>query len=158
MSPADPLKKECPYCRETIYAEAIICKHCNFDLTAKYEPCSDCGELIKSIATICRHCNSKKVTSEKSKNSENTMTGSGKQSKFCGTAQQTKHKSRFKFAKEAGSYGEGVRDQVFEVIVRQGMAGAPWRMICAGPMQVNNISEEEVQAEIKRRQNLQGLN
>lgn len=49
------------------------------------------------------------------------------------------------------SYGDGVRAQVFEVIVRQGMKGAPWREICVGPMQVNNITVEEVEAEIRRR-------
>lgn len=48
-------------------------------------------------------------------------------------------------------FGSGVRAQVFEVIVRQALAGAPWREICAGPMRVNNISEEEVQAEVDRR-------
>jgi hypothetical protein len=54
----------------------------------------------------------------------------------------------------SGSYGTGVRAQVFEVIVRQALAGAPWREICAGPMQVNNISPDEVEAEVKRRQAL----
>jgi hypothetical protein len=54
----------------------------------------------------------------------------------------------------SGSYGSGVRAQVFEVIVRQALAGAPWREICAGPMQVNNISPDEVEAEVKRRQAL----
>lgn len=58
------------------------------------------------------------------------------------------------FTPGAGSYGSGVRAQVFEVIVRQALAGAPWREICAGPMQVNNISPEEVEAEVKRRQAL----
>jgi len=47
-----------------------------------------------------------------------------------------------------------VRQQVFEVIVRQALAGAPWREICAGPMQVNNISPDEVESEVKRRQSL----
>jgi hypothetical protein len=54
----------------------------------------------------------------------------------------------------SGSYGSGVRAQVFEVIVRQALAGAPWREICAGPMQVNNISPDEVEGEVKRRQAL----
>lgn len=58
------------------------------------------------------------------------------------------------FVTGSGSYGSGVRAQVFEVIVRQALAGAPWREICAGPMQVNNISPEEVEAEVKRRQAL----
>lgn len=56
------------------------------------------------------------------------------------------------FTPGPGSYGSGVRAQVFEVIVRQALAGAPWREICAGPMQVNNISPEEVETEVKRRQ------
>jgi len=58
------------------------------------------------------------------------------------------------FSTGAGSYGSGVRAQVFEVIVRQALAGAPWREICAGPMQVNNITPDEVEAEVKRRQAL----
>lgn len=50
------------------------------------------------------------------------------------------------------NYGCGVRAEVFEVIVRQAMAGAPWREICAGSMQVNNITPEQIEAEVKRRQ------
>ncbi len=55
------------------------------------------------------------------------------------------------FSSQSGSYGMGVRQQVFEVIVRQALNGAPWREICETPMKVNNITEEEVQAEIDRR-------
>lgn len=47
--------------------------------------------------------------------------------------------------------GSGVRGQVFEVIVRQAITGAPWKAICKGPMIVNQISEEEVEEEVKRR-------
>lgn len=47
--------------------------------------------------------------------------------------------------------GSGLRQQVFEVIVRQAMIGAPWREICAGPMLVNRIAEAEVEAEVRRR-------
>ncbi len=54
----------------------------------------------------------------------------------------------------SGSYGSGVRAQVFEVIVRQALAGAPWREICAGPMSVNNITADEVEQEVKRREAL----
>lgn len=50
-----------------------------------------------------------------------------------------------------GRFGATVRQQVFEVIVRQALAGAPWQMICAGPMQVNNISEADVYGEVVRR-------
>jgi hypothetical protein len=54
-------------------------------------------------------------------------------------------------ANQQGKYGPGVREQVFEVIVRQALAGAPWREICAGPMHVNNITAQEVEAEVRRR-------
>ncbi len=50
-----------------------------------------------------------------------------------------------------GAYGMGIRSQVFEVIVRQAMAGAPWKEICLGPMQVNQITESQIQAEVERR-------
>jgi hypothetical protein len=56
----------------------------------------------------------------------------------------------------AGTYGAGVRAQVFEVIVRQGLAGAPWKEICAGPMRVNSITPAEVEAEMKRRREYLG--
>lgn len=52
----------------------------------------------------------------------------------------------------SGSYGSGVRSQVFEVIVRQALVGAPWEQICEGPMQVNYITREEVIEEVRRRQ------
>ncbi len=58
------------------------------------------------------------------------------------------------FVSAVGSYGSGVRAQVFEVIVRQALAGTQWREICAVPMQSNNISPDEVEAEVKRRQAL----
>lgn len=52
---------------------------------------------------------------------------------------------------DGGIYGAGVRAQVFEVIVRQALAGAPWQEICRGPMQVNNITIEEVEEEVQKR-------
>lgn len=53
--------------------------------------------------------------------------------------------------REQGRYGAGVRAQVFEVIVKQALAGAPWRDTCAGPMEVNGITLEEVEEELRRR-------
>jgi Ca-activated chloride channel family protein len=58
------------------------------------------------------------------------------------------------FSAGQSSYGSGVRSQVFEVIVRQAMAGVDYENVCAGPMQVNNISREEVEQEVSRRQAL----
>ncbi len=67
---------------------------------------------------------------------------------------QTNTGSSASFVSAVGSYGSGVRAQVFEVIVRQALAGTQWRAICAVPMQSNNISPDEVEAEVKRRQAL----
>jgi len=50
-----------------------------------------------------------------------------------------------------GKYGAVVRAQVLEVVVRQAIAGAPWQEICRGPMQVNNITIEEVEEEVQKR-------
>ncbi|HEY9788550.1 MAG TPA: hypothetical protein V6D17_24385, partial [Candidatus Obscuribacterales bacterium] len=50
--------------------------------------------------------------------------------------------------------GSRVREQVLEVIIRQALAGAPWREICAGPMMVNNITAEEVEHHVRYRQRL----
>jgi hypothetical protein len=48
-------------------------------------------------------------------------------------------------------YGSGLRQQVFEVIVRQAIAGAPWKEICDGPMRVNGIKPEEIEAAVAER-------
>ncbi len=56
------------------------------------------------------------------------------------------------FARANIPHSAGVRAQVFEVIVRQAEAGAPWREICAGPMSVNKITAQEVEEELARRQ------
>ena len=50
----------------------------------------------------------------------------------------------------------GVRQQVFEVIVRQALAGVPWKKICEGTMAVHAITEEEVEAEVRRRREQKG--
>ena len=70
------------------------------------------------------------------------------------TNTQTNTQASASFVSAVGSYGSGVRAQVFEVIVRQALAGTQWREICAVPMQSNNISPQEVEAEVKRRQAL----
>lgn len=59
--------------------------------------------------------------------------------------------NQFKKLNAKSSLGSDKRSQVFEVIVRQAISGAPWRELCAGPMRFNNISIEEVEAEVRRR-------
>jgi predicted nuclease with TOPRIM domain len=52
---------------------------------------------------------------------------------------------------DGSKYGAVVRAQVLEVVVRQAIAGAPWQEICRGPMEVNNITIEEVEEEVQKR-------
>ena len=154
--------KNCPFCQEQVPKAAIICKFCQFDTTANYTFCQKCAELIKSVATICKHCQ------QPVQPSPDDPAGAGvrspkrpwgdddglimpippmERSKDCRIGASISKLKPF----QGGDYGSGVRAQVFEVIVRQAIAGAPWREICAGPMAVNNISEAEVEAEVKRR-------
>lgn len=50
-----------------------------------------------------------------------------------------------------GRYGAGVRDQVFEVIVRQAIAGSPWETLYGPVLAVNNIDPEDVREEVAHR-------
>lgn len=45
-------------------------------------------------------------------------------------------------------YLKGVEAQVFEVVVRQALAGAPWKEICLGPMELNRITVQQVEDEV----------
>jgi hypothetical protein len=92
--------------------------------------CKNCLQGIEQSWQFCPSCGMKTIDTDDSPPTKNPGKGNG-----------GKH----------GSYGSGVRAQVFEVIVRQALAGAPWREICAGPMQVNNIQPEEVEEEIRKR-------
>jgi len=49
---------------------------------------------------------------------------------------------------------DSIRAQVLEVIVRQALAGAPWRQICAAPMKAMDITPEEVDLEVQKRKAL----
>jgi len=46
---------------------------------------------------------------------------------------------------------ESLRQSVLEIVVKQAIAGAPWREQCRGPMEINGITEAEVEAEVTRR-------
>jgi hypothetical protein len=50
-----------------------------------------------------------------------------------------------------GSYGHGIRSQIMELAVRHAIAGLPWKEQCAAAMKANQISIEEVEAEVLRR-------
>jgi len=136
-------QRQCPFCKELTAESQPQCQHCGLDMTAAHEPCEQCGRVIKSEAVVCRHCHFARSGWDESPRP--------KARKHSQAHDWSKAHDRSNHTMDSGQYGQGVRAQVFEVIVRQGMAGAPWRTICAGPMQVNNISSEEVDAEIRRR-------
>lgn len=54
--------KECPFCKEDVKAEAVLCKHCKSRLEAERPThegtCPFCKETIKAEATKCKHCHS----------------------------------------------------------------------------------------------------
>lgn len=52
---------------------------------------------------------------------------------------------------KSGNFGCDVRQQVFEVIVGQAMAGAQWQSMFANAMVINDISALEIEAEVNRR-------
>lgn len=53
---------QCPFCKEDILAEAIVCKHCGSRLKSQGLDhggvCPYCKEEIHPDATRCRHCRS----------------------------------------------------------------------------------------------------
>ena len=55
------------------------------------------------------------------------------------------------FQRDRDLKNHGIRAQVFEVIVRQAIAGAPWRELCTAAMQQNQITPEQIEEEINRR-------
>lgn len=55
-------ERECPFCKESIKAVAVICHYCQSGITPA-DPghggvCPFCGENIKEGALKCRHCKS----------------------------------------------------------------------------------------------------
>jgi|SoiMethySBSTD1v2_1073268.scaffolds.fasta_scaffold11373_7 predicted amidophosphoribosyltransferase len=53
---------KCPYCKEEIKADALVCKHCRSTLQAARPDhggtCPYCKEDINPEATRCKHCGS----------------------------------------------------------------------------------------------------
>lgn len=136
MSPPDDMMN-CPNCGELIKSKAIICRFCQRGLSREhFRECHSCSELVRNDATICRYCHSEFSNAQPPNDPEKESQRRGRQSDR---------------SYGRGGFGSGVRAQVFEVIVRQALAGAPWREICAGPMSVNNISPEEIEKEVLRR-------
>lgn len=133
FEPPEADEFSCPNCGEVIKKKAILCRFCQLGLsTEHFRRCNDCAEMVRIESKICRFC--KAVLEQRP----------APAAKSLAEARAAMH-----------SYGSGVRSQVFEVIVRQAMAGAPWRQICAGPMQVNNIHPDEIETEVNRRRGIQ---
>ncbi len=102
--------------------------------------CINCGSHLEANWAHCPHCGKLKSVLKETVTEEAIEAIFGN---MMGTVKSG-----------PSSYGSGVRAQVFEVIVRQAMAGAPWREICAGVMVVNNINAEDIEAEVKRRRKI----
>lgn len=107
--------------------------------------CVTCGSQLEPCWTHCPYCGKfKSILKEFSASDIDNIF-----EKMLNKAQKVVEKVRQTTA--TVDYSAGVRQQVFEVIVRQAMAGAPWREMCAGPMAVNNINDDEIMAEVERR-------
>ncbi len=116
---------ECPNCAELIKQNAIACRFCNYGLSNDhYRNCSSCDERIKIQAKLCR---------------------------FCGSVGNKGPRVKVPEQVPSGVYGSSVKQQVFEVTIRQAMAGAPWREICMGPLKAVGIDPKEIEEELGRR-------
>jgi uncharacterized CHY-type Zn-finger protein len=62
VSKYDDGSRECPYCKEEIKSEAVICKHCQSRIIPKMPKhegiCPYCKEKIQPDAVKCKHCKS----------------------------------------------------------------------------------------------------
>lgn len=126
--------ENCRSCKNSLQADWFFCPNCG---TAKHET-SLMQQYLRSIG-------SSEETPATHKSATEIVIG-----KILGLSNNASPNTASTHT-DGGKYGAGVRSQVFEVIVRQAMAGAPWQKICQGPMQVNNITKEEVEEELKRR-------
>lgn len=111
--------------------------------------CVNCGSQLEPNWTHCPHCGKFKSVLKEPVTDAAVDSIFGKMLSNSPAEQPANERSG-----AANNYGSGVRGQVFEVIVRQALGGAPWRQICEGPMVVNNIKAEEIEAEVRRRRNL----
>src|SRR5687767_9369253 len=51
---------------------------------------------------------------------------------------------------DSNGFGSSPRDLLFKAIVKQALAGAPWREICGSLMQKQNIKMEEVEGVLRK--------
>lgn len=124
------------------------CKSCKNDLQADWFFCPNCGTSKHETSLMqqyLRSIGSSEETPATHKSATEIVIG-----KILGLSNNASPNTASTHT-DGGKYGAGVRSQVFEVIVMQAMAGAPWQEICQGPMQVNSITIEEVEGEIRRR-------
>ena len=107
--------------------------------------CTNCGNELREPWNFCPDCG-QRISQEPERMPDERVTF------IFGNLFKNRRAAQKDGSSGFSNYGSGVRQQVFEVIVRQAMAGAPWRQICLGPMQVNNITEREILEEVARRQ------
>lgn len=145
----------CPNCAERIHRNAILCRFCEKGLSAEhFHPCPFCAESIRKEATFCRFCRSQIINETIANTFKEAGIMTQKETLIGDLSNSFTSLMGQLIQRQKGGqniYGAGVRKQIFEVIVRQALAGAPWKEICAGPMLVNNISPEEVERELDKR-------
>jgi zinc-ribbon domain len=99
--------------------------------------CSHCRKILEDDWLFCPKCG-----------------GQIKGASESGAAKKLSRSFQNEEVEHFAQYGSALRDQVFEVVVRHALAGAPWKEICAGPMFVNDIDPLEIEAEVSRRKGL----
>lgn len=122
------------------------CNNCKKSLQADWFFCPVCGAAAHEASVMEEYLRSAKKIEDspgQQKSQGNSIADKIRQA-FANGPKETA-------SEDGGKYGAGVRAQVFEVVVRQAIAGAPWQEICRGPMQVNNITIEEVEEEVQKR-------
>jgi hypothetical protein len=127
------------------------CKNCAKQLQPDWFFCPGCGSAVHETSVMDEYLrNADKIDDSPGQPKNQAKTIADKiRSVFANGPTQP-------LADNGSKYGAGVRAQVFEVIVRQAIAGAPWQEICRGPMQVNNITIEEIHEEVQKRRGDEG--
>ena len=124
----------------------MSCKNCKKSLQADWFFCPGCGAAVHETSVMEEYLRSAEKLEDspgQQKSHGNSIADKIRQA-FASGAKETA-------SADGNKYGARVRAQVFEVVVRQAIAGAPWQEICRGPMQVNNITIEEVEEEVQKR-------
>ncbi len=123
----------------------MSCKNCKKQLQPDWFFCPGCGSAVHETSVMGDYLRSAdKIDDSPGQPQNQANTVAGLLSNAVANGPETA-------PVDGSKYGPIVRASVLEVVVRQAIAGAPWQEICKLPMQVNNITIEEVEEEVQRR-------